>query len=86
MFNVAYMYQFSQDGIDYEEIIYCWLDKEDIARLFSDMHLAFICVEGILYGRNEDWSWSNNYVGTIEEYITNINPYEPDWTFGDLNE
>lgn len=69
MFNIKWMYSFIQDEVLYEEVIEEMADPYRIASLFCDRHVSFILVNEILYGLRFDGSWSNNYLGNIEEYM-----------------
>ena len=73
VFNVKYLWSFYEtrcgvpvlyEGISVIEAA----TPERIATLFKDRHIMMIQVQGQIYGCNMG-PWSNNYVGTLEEYI-----------------
>lgn len=87
-FTIKYMYSFiGEDGFLYEEVVMRPMTAKMIAPMFFDMNIAFIQVNGVLYGHDyRRGYWRNNYVGEIEEYLTKEVkgiPYNPLAEFGD---
>lgn len=77
MFNIKYMYAHKHPNgfVNYEEVIEKMMVKEEIAELFVNKNVIFIQVNGILHGRRFDRSWTNNYLGFIENFIL-LHEYE----------
>lgn len=71
-FLVKWMYSFiGKDGLLYEDVVVRTATPRMLATMFKDPHLAFIQVNGVLYGHDYMGGfWRNNYCGQMEEYYT----------------
>lgn len=52
---------------------------ESVAALFADPTVQMVQVGGVLYGRDFNRQWSNNWLGAIEGYLAPSRTSSEDW-------